>query len=140
MVVKAKARPGVTETKLSRYLSKTIAGLEGIKSQREIAADLGYEKSNIISMFKSGEAKVPLDKLPALARSLNVDLGFLLRLGLEQYFKGDNRGWVELNRVLDRSVSENELEIVRYVREVSGESDPRLDEDRKHALRDAFSR
>ncbi|HEV7286880.1 MAG TPA: hypothetical protein VGN75_18685 [Kaistia sp.] len=140
MVARATSRPGVTETKLSRYLSKTIAGLEGTKSQREIAADLGYEKSNIISMFKSGEAKVPLDKLPALARSLSVDLGFLLRLGLEQYFKNDNHGWTELNRALDRSVSENELEIVRYIREVSNETNPRLDEDRKHALRAAFSR
>ena len=34
---------------------------------------------NIISMFKSGETRVPLAKVPALARALGLDAAILLR-------------------------------------------------------------
>lgn len=132
-------RPGVTQTRLSNYLAKQIDALKGIKSQREIAADLGYNKANIISMFKTGEAKVPLDKLPALSRSLGVDLMLLLRLGIEQLTPDDNDAWVEITRAFDRVVTENEFEIVKAVREASGNIDPRLDDDRRIAIAKIFS-
>ena len=56
------------------------------KTQREIAAELGYDKPNMISMFKTGMAKVPLEKVPALAKAINVDPAFLFRLALQQYW------------------------------------------------------
>lgn len=133
-------RPGINATRLSAYLTKQIEALKDIKSQREIAADLGYPKANIISMFKSGEAKVPLDKLPALARSLGVDLGLLLKLGLDQYFTDDKEGWIDLTRVMDRAVTANELEIIQFIREVANGSDPRLDDEAKVEIKKAFSR
>lgn len=131
-------RPGINPTRLSIYLTKQIDALSGIKSQREIAADLGYDRPNIMSMFKSGEAKVPLNKLPTLARSLGVDLGLLLRLGMEQYMGDDHAVWGEISRVMDRVVSDREFEIIRHIREVSNNSDPRLDDDRKITLTKAF--
>jgi len=39
-------------------------------------------------MFKRGEAKVPLDKVPILARALNVDPALLFCLAVEQYWPG----------------------------------------------------
>lgn len=60
---KAKSKPGMpySETSMARYLTKQIDALSGIKNQREIAAEIGYDKPNMISMFKRGETKVPLD-------------------------------------------------------------------------------
>lgn len=73
---------------IARYLDKQIDALKGIKTQREIATEVGYEKPNIISMFKRGEAKVPLDKIPALAKALHVDPTHLFRLAMQQYWPG----------------------------------------------------
>ena len=42
-------------------------------SQREIAARMGYEKPHIVSMFKLGETRVPLEKVPSMAEALGVD-------------------------------------------------------------------
>ena len=137
MATTAKPRPGVKPTRLSNYLAKQIDALAGIKSQREIAYELGYDKGNIVSMWKTGEAKFPLHKLPDLARVLHIDLGFLLRLAVEQYFDEDNSNkiaWDELSRTLDRVISSNEMEIIQYIRKVSGDSDPRLDDKLRIAL------
>ncbi|MGZ9053126.1 MAG: helix-turn-helix domain-containing protein [Rhodoplanes sp.] len=65
-------------------MNKQITAISGVKSQREIAAELGYERPNIISMMKRGETKLPLDKVPALAKALHVDPAHLFRLALEQ--------------------------------------------------------
>lgn len=129
-------RPGFTETRLSQYFAKQVEALNGIKTQREIANDLGYDRANIISMFKSGEAKIPLEKLPALARSLGVDLGILIRLGMEQYMTDE---MVELNKVFNRIVTENEMEIVETIREATNNSNPRLDDSRREEIAKLFS-
>jgi hypothetical protein len=121
MTVKMKERPDSATTELSRWLQQYIDSPACDKSQREIATDLGYPRANIISMFKSGEAKVPLDKLPALAKSLGVDFAHILRLGLAQYMQDSN---ADLARAFRRVVTENEMEIIQHVRSISKGSDP----------------
>jgi hypothetical protein len=60
-------------------------------------------------MFKHGEVKVPLDKIPALAKAIEADPGHLFRLALEQY-------WPELAatvaEIFGRVVTANEEEIL----------------------------
>lgn len=141
MTSNTKPRSGVRPTRLSNYLAKQIDALAGIKSQREIANELGYDKGNIVSMWKSGEAKFPLHKLPDLSRVLHVDINFLLRLGVDQYFDDDPKNkeaWNELARSLDRVISDNEMKIIEYIRAASGDRDPHLDEDLQLALRRVF--
>lgn len=143
MAESVKPRPGTKPTRLSNYLAKQIDALAGIKSQREIANELGYDKGNIVSMWKTGEAKFPLHKLPDLARVLRIDLGFLLRLAVEQYFDDEPRNkaaWGELSKTLDRVVSSNEMEIIQYIRSVSEDSDPRLDDELKNGIDAALKR
>jgi hypothetical protein len=110
-------------TKMAQFLCRRIDELKAIKTTREIARQLGYPHGNIVSMFKSGQAKVPLDKIPALAEALDVDVGHLMRLGLEQY-------WPDkmdvITKVFSRIVTDNELELIREIREGTKESDPKL--------------
>jgi hypothetical protein len=73
---------------IARYLAEQIDAISDVKDQKQIACEIGYVKTNIISLFKRGEAKIPLDKVPALARALNVDPAHLFRLALEQYWPG----------------------------------------------------
>jgi len=73
---------------IASYVSRQIDALKGVKTQREIAAELGYDKPNMISMLKTGDTKVPLEKIPLLAKALGVDAAHLFRLALEQYWPG----------------------------------------------------
>jgi transcriptional regulator with XRE-family HTH domain len=55
------------------------------KSQREIAKAAGYSKPNIISMMKTGQTKIPVEKIPALAAAMGIETAPFLRLALQEY-------------------------------------------------------
>lgn len=55
------------------------------KTQREIAHEAGFASQNIISMIKSGDTKVPLNRVPALAKALGVEPQELFVECLEAY-------------------------------------------------------
>jgi hypothetical protein len=55
------------------------------KSNKDLAAALGYSTPNIISMFKNGDMKVPLPVVPRLAQALHVDPAHMVRRALEEY-------------------------------------------------------
>jgi len=71
---------------VAAYLSRRIDELRGVKTQREIAAEAGFTKPNVVSMLKTGETKLPIDRIPALARALDADPAHLFRLALQDYW------------------------------------------------------
>jgi transcriptional regulator with XRE-family HTH domain len=100
-LAKSTTRAGMpyAEMPIAQYLSKQIDIQRSLgKSQRDIAVEIGYDKPTMVSMFKRGEAKVPLDKIPALARALRVDAAFLFRLALLQYWHGEEKVIAEIFR------------------------------------------
>jgi transcriptional regulator with XRE-family HTH domain len=105
------------------------------KTQRDIAEAVGYDKPNSINMMAKGTMKVPMDKIPALAKALNVDAGFLFRLAL-------NTQWPEaadaISQIFGTPLTRNETEIVNFIRGVSKNSDPSLSRDVEAKLRAAF--
>ena len=109
MTVQTNAKLPYADTAIAKYLDKQIEALKGAKTQREIAAEIGYDKPNIISMFKRGEAKVPFDKIPSLAKALHVDPAHLLRLALEQYWPNIGQTF---EQIFGRIATENEEEIL----------------------------
>ena len=50
------------------FLRRQTELLAHRKTQKEIAHEAGFTNGNLISMFKSGASKIPLDRVPALAR------------------------------------------------------------------------
>lgn len=46
-------------------------------TQVELAAELGYQSSSIVTMWESGDRRVPSDKLPQLARILGCTINDL---------------------------------------------------------------
>jgi hypothetical protein len=87
------------------------------KKQVEIARDLGYQKPNIITMFKQGLTRVPMEKVPRLARSLGLDPAHMMNTYLAEYapeikstleevyglvLTRNERGWIELLRRMSR--------------------------------------
>lgn len=59
------------KTSVADYFEMAIR-LSG-KSQREISKAAGYSKPNIISMMKTGQTKIPVEKIPALAAAMGIE-------------------------------------------------------------------
>ncbi len=65
------------------YFSQAIdaSGL----TQREIAHKAGLRNPNVISMWKKGDGKIPLDRVPALARACNKAPKEFLEITMREY-------------------------------------------------------
>ncbi len=68
---------------IAKILSDAIEASD--LTQREIAARAGFNHSNIISMLKSGETRIPLDRIPALSTALDLDQQKFLLQAIEEY-------------------------------------------------------
>jgi hypothetical protein len=123
------------DTALCKFLTKQIAALSSIKSQREIAAEVGYDRANIISMIKKGDTALPLDKVPAFAKALDVDPKHLFRLALEQNHPEIAR---VAHEIFGNVVSDNEMTLVHMFRKVTGDRDPKPEALLLKSIEDAF--
>jgi hypothetical protein len=110
------------ESALCKFLTKQITALSGVKNQRQIAAEVGYDRPNIISMLKNGDTALPLDKVPAFAKALDVDPKHLFRLALEQNHPEIAR---VAHKIFGNVVTDHEMALVKMFREVTGDGDPK---------------
>ena len=92
-------------------------------TQREIAARAGYPRPNIITMFKTGETKIPIEKIPVFADILGIDPKRFLRVALEEYDPGVLK---VIEARFGPQVSRNEHEILQEIRKRSNGADPKL--------------
>ena len=87
------------------------------KTQKEVAQEMGYDNPNIITMFKQGLTKVPLTKVSSLAKALDVDPVFLLKIVLTEYAP---EVLVAIEEILDGSVlTRNERELIDAYRKAT---------------------
>jgi hypothetical protein len=103
--------------------------------QKDIAAALGYEKPNIITMIKQGKTKLPINKVGPLAEVLKVDPVHLLRLVMEEYVPDT---WAAIQDLIGKSlVTDGEMTVVQVLRANANGHDLTLE---KTAHRNAFGR
>ncbi|MCP1540020.1 helix-turn-helix domain-containing protein [Methylorubrum extorquens] len=120
---------------MSRFLQKQIDTLSDLGiSQRDIALQAGYDKPNILSMFKRGETKVPLNKVLPLSKALRVDPQFFFRLAVQQPDMPVSLD--DIDKTFGNTVSGDEMEIVKTLRESFGGGPVRFDERQMDALRE----
>lgn len=120
------------------FLRRQTELLAHRKTQKQIAHEAGFANGNLISMFKSGASKIPLDRVPALARSLETDPAFLMRLALEQAV--GKTASVAVLEVFGTPTTLNERAWLEEIRDASGNSDPKLTTRSRSALRSIFGR
>ena len=123
-------------SKLAKFLDRRILELAGKKSQREIAIQAGFRNSNYVSMIKAGSSKLPLDRVPAMAKALEVDPKFLFILALDQ--TGFETTKAAVGDIFGAVVTDNEVDWLEEIRDASGHSDPRLTNRLRAALRAIF--
>lgn len=133
----AKSVTTTTTSKIANYITLQIKALEGTKSQRDIAREMGYEKANIISMFKTGEVKVPLDKIPAMAKALNVDPANLFRLAMQQYWPDMHEA---IEAIFGSITTAEERKVLARIKELAGTEEIELTSDLDSKLRKVFLR
>lgn len=87
------------------------------KSQVEIASELGYDKPNIITMFKQGRTRIPLDKVGPLAKALEINPALFLKKVMGEYMP---ETLAALQSVLDGlQLTQNELELIAAYRQTT---------------------
>ncbi len=105
--------------------------------QIDIAAALGYEHPNIITMFKQGKTRVPVEKIPMLAKTLAVDPHAMLLYYLSEYEPA-------LLRIIEHHfgalITRNEQAIIDEIRRVSHGSDPAIRSASGHIALETFVR
>lgn len=109
------ARPNSTKApEFVRYLDRLIN--ISPKTQNQIAQEVGYDKSNIITMLKQGTTRLPLERVPAMARALQQDPAEMLRLWMRDYMP---EALVVIEDTLGMAMSKNERSWVANLRKLS---------------------
>lgn len=109
-------------TRLTDFLTKRILEVRP-KTQAQVASEAGFTNANMMAMIKSGATKLPLDRVPNLARALDVDLGRLMQLALEQHLgEPAARALMDTFEIL----TANERVWLAELRDASGHTDPAL--------------
>ncbi|GAB1362308.1 hypothetical protein MASR1M32_15440 [Rhodobacter sp.] len=125
-------------TPTARLIADRVRDLAYRKTQADIAAEAGFANANMLSYLKSGRNKVPLDRVPSLAKALEVDPAFLMRLALDQAV-----GATAAKAIIDifgTPATENERSWLDEIRAASNNTDPRLTARSRTALRGIFGK
>ena len=73
----------MTGEPLASLLDRSMAASD--KPLHHIARECGFPKSNVLSMIRKGHTKVPLTRIPALARALDLDERALFERAVQEY-------------------------------------------------------
>jgi hypothetical protein len=127
------------KTTVAEYLTHHIDALvkSKEKTQKQISDEIGYTNQNIITMFKQGRTPLPLNKVGPMARSINVDPVYLLRMVMSEYTP---ETYVEIEPLLSKSlVTNNERQIIDRLRQATGNTDPQLIDEAQGAALQSFA-
>lgn len=125
-------------TATAKLIADRIRDLGFKKTQAEIASEAGFPNANMISFLKNGRNKVPIDRVPSLAKALEVDPAFLMRLALDQAV-----GATAAKAIVDifgTPATVNEQVWLAELRDASDNSDPRITTRSRAALRAIFGK
>ena len=125
-------------TATAKLISDRVRDLSHRKTQAEIASEAGFANANMMTFLKNGRNKVPLDRVPSLAKALEVDPAYLMRLALDQAVGATAAK--ALNEIFGTPATENERGWLNELRDSSDNTDPRLTARSRTALRGIFNK
>jgi transcriptional regulator with XRE-family HTH domain len=132
------AKKPYQDTRLARFLDNRLLELKHKKTQAEIAEEAGFVNPNMVTMIKQGSTKLPIDRVPALAKALESDPALLLRLALEQ--SEGSTAAAAIYEIIGQPFTKNEMSWISEIREASGDTDPRLTSRAGTAIRGVFGK
>ena len=124
------------QTMVSVLISEAIDRLAPKKNQRELAREMGFVRSNMLSMLRTGAARVPFGRIPIIASVLGIDPALLLRLHLREQ-------WPEFEEVVfdifGGVLTDADKAWIAFFEEV-GMLAPPADPEQRQKLKDILSR
>ncbi|NYS26621.1 helix-turn-helix transcriptional regulator [Rhodobacteraceae bacterium 2376] len=120
-------------TPTAKLIADRVRDLSHRKTQAEIASEAGFANANMMTFLKNGRNKVPLDRVPSLAKALEVDPAMLMRLALDQAVGATAAQ--AITEIFGTPVTQNERGWLAEIRDASDNSDPRLTGRARTALR-----
>jgi len=122
----------VIEQPFWEYLEDMI-NRSGIR-QNEISDALDLPKSNIITMYKQNRTRMPIIRVPAMARILKLDVANMVNRWFKTY---EPEQLAVIEETFGMSLSKNEKEIIKAMREFAGDADLAMKSTKsKEALRE----
>lgn len=125
-------------TATARLISDRIRDLAFKKTQAEIASEAGFPNANMMTFLKNGRNKLPLDRVPSLAKALEVDPAYLMRLALDQAV--GSTAAKAITDIFGTPATENERGWLQELRDASDNSDPRITARSRATLRSIFGK
>ena len=125
-------------TRLAKFVERRVLELKPTKSQAEIANEAGFPNPNMVTMIKNGSSKLALDRVPTMARALECDPAYLMRMALEQAV-GDPAAQA-ITEIFGTAVTANEMGWLEAIREASSHSDPRITSRSLATIRSIFGK
>ena len=71
------AKKPYADSRRVHFLETRLLELKHKKTQAEIAKEAGFINPNMVAMIKQGATKLPIDRVPALAKALDSDPALL---------------------------------------------------------------
>lgn len=124
----------------TKFIDKHMEKMSGRgKTQREISAEAGFKVPNFMSMIRNGDSKMPIDRVPALAKALDVDEVQLFKLVIDQHFHSP-----EMNKMIARiegqaGLTKNEQKWIELIRSILAGADDAPSSAMKDAVREALA-
>lgn len=125
-------------TRLVRFLEKRILELRPRKTQSQIASEAGFSQPNMLAMIKTGANKLPLDRVPGLAKAIESDPALLFMMAVEQL--GGDTTEIAIRKIFGTLVTENEVAWLEEIRDASNHADPNLTTKARSAIRGIFGK
>ena len=108
-----------TPTSVAEFIADRLAAID--KTQRQVATECGLEHANVITMFKQGNTRLPLNRIGPLAKALEVDPVHLLRLAMREYLPDT---WDSIENAMQSTLmTARELDLIRAYRAATGDDD-----------------
>jgi hypothetical protein len=137
MAKQSASRP-YSETRLAKFVERRILELKPRKTQSLISSEAGFAQHNMLTNIKAGNSKLPLDRVPALAKALECDPALLFMMAVEQL--GGDTTELAIRKIFGTLVTENETAWLEEIRKASNYSDPNLTSRARAAVRGIFGK
>ncbi len=125
-------------TATAKLIADRVRDLSHRKTQVQIASEAGFANANMMTFLKNGRNKVPIDRVPALAKALEVDPAFLMRLALDQAV--GSTAAKAITEIFGTPTTENERGWLTELCDASENTDPRLTARSRATLRGIFGK
>ena len=122
-------------SELSRLVTARLEDIAFQKSQREVADDVGFANRNMLSLIKTGQTKLSLDRVPAMAKSLGLSLETVMLPALRQYYTEEVVSL--LRETFGSTETPTEHEILSIARKNMNTAE-KLSYETKHSLAEVF--